>query len=142
MPGEPAAGEGAGQPHRHEHGLGAGRGEAHDFRAGQQPAEPLGQLGFARMLGGVDLAVGQGAGHRFDDRLGRVAQDRGPIAQHVVDMNVAIDIVEPRALAAGEEQRHRRAGIAHVAADAAGQMPFRPFVERDRLVITAHVART
>ena len=54
-----AAGEGAGQPHRHQHGLGAGRGEAHDLGAGQQAAEPFGQLGLARMLGGVDLAVGQ-----------------------------------------------------------------------------------
>ena len=97
--------------------------------------QALGQLGLARMLGGVD--VGRALRHRVDDRLGRVAQDRGPIAQHVVDMDVAIDIVEPRALAAGEEQRHRRAGVAHVAADAAGQMPFRPFVERDRLVGSA-----
>ncbi len=133
-----AAGEGTGQPHCHQHGLGAGRGEAHNFGAGQQPAEPFGELGLARMLGGIDLAVGQGAGHRLDDRLGRMAQDRGAIAQDIVDMDVAIDVVEPCPLAAGEEQRNGRAGIAHVAADAAGQVPFRPFVERDRLVVSAH----
>src|SRR5262249_22289584 len=50
----------------------------------------------------------------------------------------AIDVVEPCPVAAHEEQRNRRAGIAHVAADAAGQVPFRPFIEGDRLVVSAH----
>jgi hypothetical protein len=92
------------------------------------------------MLGGVDLAVGQGARHRLDDRPGRMAQDRRTVAQYIVDVDIAIDVVEPRTLAAGEKQRHWRAGVAYVAADAAGEMPFRPFVECDRLVVAAHVS--
>ncbi len=114
-----AAGEGAGEAEGHQHRLRPRGREAHDLDAGQQPAEPLGQLGLARMLCGIDLPQRQRRGHGIDDRLRRMAQDGRAVAQHVVDMHVAIDVVEPCALAAFKEQRYRRGGIAHVAADAA-----------------------
>src|SRR6266404_323174 len=67
-----------------------------------------------------------------------MAENHRAVAQHIVDMDVAIDVMEPGALAAREKQRHRRAGIAHVAAHPSGQVPAGPVIELDRLGETAH----
>src|SRR5207245_2939657 len=90
------------------------------------------------MLAGIDLAVSQRTGNGLDHRLGRMPENRRPVAQDIVDMDVAIDVIEPRPLAALEEQRHRRAGVAHVAADATREVGPGPFVELDRLGVAAH----
>ena len=116
--------------------------EAHDLGAREEAAQPLGQFCLARVLRGEELALSKRGGHRLDHPLRRMPQDGRPVAQDIIDVDVAIDVVETGAVAAREEQRHGHAGVAHVAADAAGEMPFRPGIERDRLVVMAHASLT
>src|SRR5262249_28109209 len=87
--------------------LGAGDREAHQLGAGDQLPDALSQADLALVLTGDGLSVGEGGGDRPNDGGGSMAEDRGAVAQHIVDQDIAVDVVKPRPLAAPEEERRR-----------------------------------
>jgi hypothetical protein len=62
------------------------------------------------------------AGRIFDPRVG-IAQDGRAVAQAVIDVFVAVDVPDPRALAARDVNRRILTPIAEVGGDAEGQAP-------------------
>jgi hypothetical protein len=102
--------------------------EANELRARDDSLEALRQFDLAPVLAGDGLAGAERGRDRPDHRRCRVPQDRRAIAQHEVDKDVAVDVVQTRPLAPLEEQR-RRLAIAHIAVHASGHAPHGLLVE-------------
>src|SRR5687768_10978951 len=75
------------------------------------------------MLGPEDVPVADGDVDRLDDRRRRMPEERRALAEQVVDVVVPVDIPQPGALTAGEEDR--RGVETDVRIDPAGQDPAR-----------------
>ena len=129
----PPAGVGAGEAERRLHRLAPRGREAHQLRAGHDLGEAPGEGELELMLAGEELSHRQRAGHRFQHRRRRVAEDRGAVGERVVDVDVTVDVGEARARSSRVEQGHRAlpvAGVAEVAADPAPEVLLRLLVER------------
>ncbi len=81
------------------------------------PGEPH----FGLMLTREELTLGEAVGDGADDRFRRVPQNVRAHAQCVVDVRVAIHVVQPRPGGALEHQRHRLTAQPEVAVHAARQ---------------------
>ena len=118
-----AAGGGAGQADRRHRRFSAGADEAHFFDGGIAGHDALGEVG----LGGRGCAeaggVARGALDRFDHRRKGVAQNHGAPGAEVVDVAIAVGVVEIRALSALDEGRRAAHGAkgADRRVDAAGK---------------------
>ena len=83
------------------------------------------------MLARVQLTVRQRAGDRRVDERVRVSQQHRAHPERIVDVDVAVEIVEFRSFGSCKEERMRSHPQAEVAADAARQLPRGP-LERFR----------
>ncbi len=73
------------------------------------------------MLTGIELTLGEAVGDGADDRFWRVPQNVRAHAQRVVDVRVAIHVVQPRPGGALEHQWHGLTAQPEVAVHAARQ---------------------
>ena len=126
-----AAGGGAGQADGRHGGLGAGADEAHLFDGGIAGHDALGEIG----LGGRGCAeagrVARRALDGFDHGRKGVAQNHRAPGAEVVDVAVAVGVVEIRALGALDEGRRAAHGAkgAHRRVDAAGKVALGALLE-------------
>ena len=93
-----AAGEAARRGQRHHVGLGAGVGEAHQVHV-EALRHHLGELHLALVVGAEVQAVVERRLRRLDDARMRVAIDAGRIFAQQVEVAVAVDVGDGRALA-------------------------------------------
>jgi hypothetical protein len=101
--------------------LRAGYSEAHQLGAWHDLLDAPRQLGLPWMLAGEQLALAEAVGDRADHRLRCVAEDIRPHAQCVVDVCVAVHVVQPRPGTTLEDEWYRLATETEVAVYAAGQ---------------------
>ena len=91
--------DGAGDAQRRHHGFGARVAERHALVAGEL-AEELGDLAGELGLRADGKTFGDLRRHRFDDEVGGMAESRLAIAVDEIDILVAVDVPDPRALRA------------------------------------------
>ncbi len=92
------AGVGARDAQCRHHRLGAGIGEAHELGRRHHAGDPLGHRALTLGGEGEDAAdLDAGAGRGIHPRVG-VAEDAGAVGQAVVDVFVAVDVGQARAL--------------------------------------------
>ncbi len=118
-----AAGGGAGQADGRHRGLSAGADEAHFFDGGIAGGDALGEIGLGGRGGAEAGRVARGALNGFDDRRKGVAQNHRAPGAEVVDVAIAVGVVEVCALGALNEGRRATHGAkgAHGRVDAAGK---------------------
>ena len=119
----PPAGGRAGDADRRVDRLGPGRAKPHDLDRGDRGHDALSDLD----LQGVGASEDQPPADRVDDRPGHpgvgMPEDDGPHPADVVDVRVAVDILEDGPVGPGEHQRGGPLGQADVAVHAPGQHP-------------------
>ena len=104
---------GAGQPDGVEQAVGAADAERHLFRAGDELGELARHLNVAEVWHGkLDVALVYRLGHRLYDLRGCVAQDVGARAAPVVQVLIAIHVVDAGALGAPHVEGVRRPPLA------------------------------
>ena len=129
-----AAGRGARHANGRHGGLGAGADKAHSFDGRIAGADALGEIG----LGGGGRAkagrVARRALDRLDDGRKRVAQNHRAPGAEVVDVSIAVGVVEICALGALDEGRRSADGAkgAHRRVDAAGKEALGALLQRLR----------
>ncbi len=120
---ELAAGGGAGQADSGHRRLSAGADETHFFDGRIAAGDALGEIGL-RCRGGAEAGrVARGALNGFDNRRERVAQNHRSPGAEVVDVAIAVGVVEGCALGALDEGRRAADGAkgADRRVDAAGE---------------------
>jgi hypothetical protein len=100
-----ASGGRARQPERAHRRLGARIDHAYPLQRRHELADPLGHGHLAGTRRAEAQSVGDGPLHRLDDVRMGVAADHRPPGTDVVDITLAVDIENARALGAIEEQR-------------------------------------
>ena len=119
---DPHAGRGgARDPDRDVHGLAPGAPEDAELRGWDEPADRLGELGFERMGGSVSEPRAELLPHRVEHDGGRMAQQERSEAEPVIDVGVAVEVVDARALPAHECDRQRQLARAEGRGDASRQ---------------------
>ena len=128
-----AAGEAAGQADRAHRGFGAGVDQPHLLDARHGLDDQLGQLALGLGRRAEARAAASGRFDRGDDGRMRVAEDQRPPGADVVDVAVAVDVPQIRALAALDDDR--------LAADAAERPRRAVHAARHELLALARTMR-
>ena len=118
-----AAGEGAGGSQGVDHGLGPGAAEPQPLQRRQPPADELRHLHLEGGGAGEPGAPAHGRPQGGDHRGMGVSEDEGGVVVDEVEQPVAVDVVQPDALAALRVQgkgRHVHAGARVAAGEGAG----------------------
>ena len=100
-----AAGEGAGEAQGRHGGFGSGGDEAEFFNGGDGAGDELGEVGFGGGGGAETGAGGGGLLDGLDDGREGVSEDHGSPGAEVVEVLVAVGVVEVCAFGAGKEGR-------------------------------------
>ena len=125
----------AGRRTRHAHGahrrLGAGADEADALDRRHQLADALAEVDLERARRAEARAVARHRGQRLDQAARRVSMDERPPRHHVVDERVAVDVFDPRAGGAADEERRRVNGLER--ADRAVHAPWEDALRSDEV---------
>ena len=129
--------EGAGQAMHELDDLAAARAERDPLRGGDGGLDPLGHGDLQLVLGAVGERALRGAVRGGDERGVGVAQDHGSPGRRVVDVPVAVGVLEARTYPAREVQGNG-GGPANGARDTPGQGPAGALEEGSGAVERAH----
>src|SRR6185436_1793491 len=100
-----AAGGGAREPYRRHRRFGAAVHEPQHLERRHPAPDFLGQLYLGLAGRAVGPAAARGVAHRLEHGRMRMTEDQRPPGADVVDIALAVDVVELRALGAGYEKR-------------------------------------
>src|ERR1700682_562795 len=99
-----ATGESAREPHAGHRRFGPTVDHSHFLDRGDPAANQLGHFHFER-IGDAEADAARGSGaDGFDDNFGRVTQNRGAPGADVIDVLVAVDVPDPGAFGAFDEE--------------------------------------